>query len=105
MKKNRKTTMHATPQTQAAPLAPASVEDIRLGDVNLDEEVEIVRIDLPVHQAEALMERGLLPGCRVCPIRRSPSGDPIVMVDGVMLALRREVAGCLCVKYAARSQS
>lgn len=94
-------TSHPAP----APLAPESPEDLRLGDVNLDEEVEIVRIDLPVHQAEALMERGLLPGCRVCPIRRSPSGDPIVMVDGVMLALRREVAGCLCVKYAARSDS
>lgn len=97
--------MQVDPTSQPAPFGSESLEDIWLGDVNLDEEVEIVRIDLPVHQAEALMERGLLPGCRVCPIRRSPSGDPIVMVDGVMLALRREIAGCLCVKYAARSES
>ena len=105
MTKRRKPVYQAEIQPTPAPLAPEPLEDLRLGDVNLDEEVEIVRIDLPVYQAEALMERGLLPGCRVCPIRKSPSGDPIVMVDGVMLALRREVAGCLCVKYAARSDS
>lgn len=79
---------------------PSSDVDRRLHDVALDEEVELVRFDLPEHQAEALMERGLLPGCRVCPIRRTPSGDPIVLVDGVMLALRQEVAGCVCVKPA-----
>ena len=72
--------------------------DLRLADVDLDEEVELVRIDLPPEQMEPLLERGLLPGCRLCPIRRSPSGDPIVAVDGTVLALRREMAGCLCVK-------
>lgn len=77
-----------------------AVKDRRLRDVDIDEEVEVVRFELPIHQAEALMERGIFPGCRLCPVRKSPSGDPIVMVDGVMLALRHEVAGCVCVKPA-----
>ena len=69
----------------------------RLSDVALREEVELKWIDLPAEQAEPLLERGLLPGCRLCPIRTSPSGDPIVMVDGTLIALRRETARCLCV--------
>lgn len=59
-----------------------------------------MRIDLPDDQLEPLLERGMLPGCRLCPVRRSPFGDPIVMLDGTLLALRREMAGCLCVKRA-----
>ena len=73
----------------------------RLSDVALREEVELTWIDLPAEQAEPLLERGLLPGCRLCPIRTSPSGDPIVMVDGSLIALRRETARCLCVSRAA----
>ena len=76
--------------------------ELRLRDIGIDEEVEVVRFDLPVHQAEQLMERGIFPGCRLCPVRKSPSGDPIVMVDGVMLALRDEIAGCVCVKTSPR---
>ena len=72
--------------------------DMRLADVPLSETVELVRIDLPDHQVEPLLERGMLPGCSVCPVRRSPSGDPIVRIDGVLLALRREMAGCICVR-------
>jgi Fe2+ transport system protein FeoA len=37
----------------------------------------------------------------MCPLRVSPSGDPVVLVDGTVLALRRELASCLCVKTAA----
>jgi Fe2+ transport system protein FeoA len=51
-----------------------------------------------VEELEPLLERGIMPGCRICPVRFSPSGDPIVMVDGVLLALRKETAGCLCVR-------
>ncbi len=75
----------------------ASVE-LRLADVPLRQVVVLVRIDLPDDQLEPLLERGVLPGCRLCPIRRSPFGDPIVRVDGSLLALRREMAGCLCVR-------
>jgi len=80
-----------------AALADFSAE-LRLVDVPLMQVVELVRIDLPEDQLEPLLERGVLPGCRLCPIRRSPFGDPIVRVDGSLLALRREMAGCLCVR-------
>lgn len=72
--------------------------DLRLADIALREEVELVRFDLPMDQVEPLLERGVLPGCRLCPVRLSPSGDPIVMVDGSLLAFRRELASCLCVR-------
>lgn len=72
--------------------------DLRLSDVSVDEVVELIRFEMPDDQVEPLLERGVLPGCRLCPVRRSPSGDPIVEVDGVMLALRRETAGCICVR-------
>lgn len=74
--------------------------ELSLADVPLQEEVELVRLDLPDHQLEPLLERGMLPGCRLCPVRLSPFGDPIVMLDGTLLALRREMAGCLCVRRA-----
>lgn len=76
----------------------ATARDLRLGDVPLRETVELVRIDLPEDQAEPLLERGMLPGCRICPVRASPAGDPIVSVDGTLIALRRETAACLCVR-------
>jgi len=76
----------------------AAGSELRLGDIPLSQTVELVRIDLPAERAEPLLERGMLPGCRICPVRSSPAGDPIVSVDGSLLALRRETANCLCVR-------
>ena len=73
-------------------------EELRLSDIPFSQMVELVRIDLPAERAEPLLERGMLPGCRICPVRSSPAGDPIVSVDGSLLALRRETANCLCVR-------
>lgn len=78
--------------------APIDSGDLRLGEIPLQQTVELVHIDLPADQAEPLLERGVLPGCRICPVRSSPSGDPIISVDGSLLALRRETADCLCVR-------
>ena len=72
--------------------------ELFLGVIPLSQTVELVRIDLPTERAEPLLERGVLPGCRICPVRSSPTGDPIVSVDGSLLALRRETADCLCVR-------
>lgn len=72
--------------------------EMTLADVALRTSVEFVRFDLPHGEVEFLLERGVLPGCMLCPVRRSPSGDPVVTVDGSLLALRREVAECLCVR-------
>lgn len=90
-----------TSRTDGAPRA-LHAEERRLADVPLREVVELIRIDLPEDELEPLLERGVLPGCRLCPVRRSPSGDPIIRVDGSLLALRRETAGCLCVRAIAR---
>ena len=77
--------------------------EMRLADVDLRDVVELVRFDLPADELEPLLERGVLPGCELCPIRLSPAGDPIVRVDGNMLALRRELADCLvCVRRGLR---
>lgn len=81
--------------------APLEGVELRLADIPLRQAVELVRIDLPHDELEPLLERGVLPGCELCPVRRSPSGDPIVTVDGTLLALRREMAGCLCVRIRA----
>jgi Fe2+ transport system protein FeoA len=72
--------------------------ELRLHDIALHEEVELVRLDLSDDAAGPLMERGILPGCRLCPVRRTAFGNPIFRVDGTLLALRPEVARCLCVR-------
>lgn len=69
-----------------------------LNDCPMREVVELVDIDLPREQAECLLERGIVPGCSLCAVRRSPLGDPVVQVDGMLLAMRREMAGCLRVR-------
>lgn len=86
--------------SRTSPTPPESEPELRLSEVPLEEVVELVRIDLPHDEVEPLLERGVLPGCRLCPVRRSPFGDPVVLVDGSLLALRRELAGCLCVRRA-----
>jgi Fe2+ transport system protein FeoA len=93
---------------QALPVVDTTSQDetvdLRLGDIPLRQEVELISIDLPADQAEPLLERGVLPGCKICPVRSSPGGDPIVSVDGSLLALRRETAACLCVRILSRLQ-
>ncbi len=78
----------------------ATVPELKLREVPLRRTVELVRIDLPMEGMVPLLERGIVPGCRMCPLRRSPTGDPILLVDGVVIALRREMAECLCVRDA-----
>jgi Fe2+ transport system protein FeoA len=94
--------MSATPVAGTIQTQGGSPE-LFLGDVPLRQPVKLLRIDLPLEEAEPLLERGLLPGCRMCPVRLSPFGDPIVAVDGTQFALRRETAACLCVQLAAPS--
>ncbi len=81
-----------------------ALKGLRLPAIPLRQTVELVHIDLPADQAEPLLERGVLPGCKICPVRSSPSGDPIVSVDGSLLALRRETADCLCVRLLTQLQ-
>lgn len=72
-----------------------------LADVPLEEEVVLVRIDMAGDDLEPLLERGIVPGCKLCPVRHAPAGGPTVYaVDGALVALRRETASCLCVRSA-----
>jgi Fe2+ transport system protein FeoA len=75
--------------------------ELRLSEVPLRATVELLQLDMPAHAATPLLERGVLPGCRISPVRLTPSGDPVVLVDGTLLALRREVASCLRVRRTA----
>ena len=77
-----------------------AVAELRLTDIGAREVVELTRMDLPMDEMEPLLERGVLPGCRICPLRSSPFGDPIIEVEGMVLALRKEMASCLCVRRA-----
>jgi Fe2+ transport system protein FeoA len=86
-----------TPSTLVA-AAPALQSELRLPDVPLRQPVELLRIDLSDEAATPLMEHGVLPGCRISTVRLTPSGDPVLLVDGTLLALRREVARALCVR-------
>ena len=69
-----------------------------LMDVPLRRTVELDRIDAPEDEVAPLLERGILPGCRLLRIRNSPGGDPIISVAGTLLALRREAAAKLFVR-------
>ena len=69
-----------------------------LMDVPLRRAVELERIDAPSDEVEPLLERGILPGCRLRRVRNSPTGDPIISVEGTLLALRRESAAQLFVR-------
>ncbi len=72
-----------------------------LADIPLEEEVVLVRLDVAVEDIETLLERGIVPGCKLCPVRHSPAGGPTVYrVDGDLIALRKDTAACLCVRSA-----
>ena len=81
--------------------ASNNMRDLTLADVPLQEEVILVRMDVAGEDLEALLERGIVPGCRVCPVRHGPGGGPTVYrIDGSLVALREETASCLCVRSA-----
>ena len=67
-------------------------------DVSPKTEVELVSIDLPEAEAAPLLDSGIVPGCFLCRLLTSPSGDPVLSADGICFALRRETARCLRVK-------
>ena len=71
---------------------------VSLMDAPLRTTVEIERIDAPSDEVAPLLERGILPGCRLRRVRNSPAGDPIISVEGTLLALRRESAAQLFVR-------
>lgn len=88
------------PMTSRSQPAPKGAERM-LADVPFEEEVVLVRIDMAGDDLEPLLERGIVPGCKLCPVRHAPAGSPtIYLVDGALVALRKETASCLCVRSA-----
>ena len=71
---------------------------LRLDDMPVGEDVELESMELPEGEMASLMERGVMPGSRIRLVRRSPFGDPVIRVDGTVLAVRRELASCLVVR-------
>ena len=73
----------------------ATLVDLRRGDAAI-----LDRIDLPGDDARRLMELGFLPGTRVVAGQSAPGGDPrVFQVDGSEIALRRETARRLKVRF------
>jgi len=69
--------------------------DLRRGDAAI-----LDSINLPEDDAQRLMELGFLPGSRVTAARSAPGGDPCVFqVDGAEIALRRETARLVKVRF------
>jgi Fe2+ transport system protein FeoA len=73
----------------------ATLVDLRRGDAAI-----LDCIDLPGDDARRLMELGFLPGTRVVAGLSAPGGDPrVFQVDGSEIALRRETARRLRVRF------
>jgi ferrous iron transport protein A len=73
----------------------SSLLDLRRGDRAI-----LDRIELPGEDARRLMELGFLPGTPVTAGRSAPGGDPrVFQVDGAEIALRRETAQHLKVRF------
>ncbi len=63
------------PMVETAPAPSSEGEtELRLADIPLRQACELVRIDLPHDELEPLLERGVLPGCELCPGPALPLG-------------------------------
>jgi ferrous iron transport protein A len=73
----------------------STLVDLRRGDAAI-----LDCIDLPGEDARRLMELGFLPGARITAGLSAPGGDPrVFQVDGSEIALRRETARRLRVRF------
>jgi ferrous iron transport protein A len=80
--------------------ATGTLVDLRRGDAAI-----LNHIDLPVEDARRLMELGFLPGIQIVAGRSAPGGDPrVFQVDGSEIAMRRETARRLKVRFVEASK-
>lgn len=83
----------------------ATSGDSTLVDLRRGEAAILDRIDLPGEDARRLMELGFLPGTRITAGLSAPGGDPrVFQVDGSEVALRRETARRLKVRFVKESR-
>lgn len=79
----------------------ATLVDLGRGDVAI-----LDRIELPGEDARRLMELGFLPGTRVTAGLSAPGGDPrVFQVDGSEVALRRETARKLKIRFSSKPRN
>lgn len=72
----------------------------KLADLREGEQAVIDRLDVPEDMGRRLMELGFIPGTTVVAALAAPGGDPRVFrVDGSEVALRRETAAHLLLKF------
>ena len=78
-----------------------SFNNLSLADLREGQHAVLEHLDLPEDTARRLMELGFLPGHRISAARSAPGGDPRVFrVDGSEVALRRETASHLHIRFA-----
>jgi Fe2+ transport system protein FeoA len=71
-----------------------------LADLLEGEQAVLDRLDVPEDMGRRLMELGFIPGTTVVAALAAPGGDPRVFrVDGSEVALRRETAAHLLLKF------
>jgi ferrous iron transport protein A len=93
---NRKRPTAADPGATQRTLA-----DLKMGEAGI-----LDRLELPEDLARRLMELGFLPGHEVVPARRAPGGGPRVFrVDGSEVALRRDTAKKLFLRFEPESEA
>jgi len=72
-----------------------------LSELNIGDAAMVVALDLPDSVQNQLMHLGFVPDATVKALRHAPAGDPTVYgIDGMEIALRRETAQAIRVKYA-----
>jgi len=82
------------------PFAADSPAGATLVDLGRGDAAVLDHIDLPGDDARRLMELGFLPGTRITAGLSAPGGDPrVFQVDGSEIALRRETARKLKVRF------
>ena len=77
----------------------AALADLREGQRGILEQ-----LDLAPRVAEHLMNLGFIPGVEVVAARSGPGGDPrVYRVDGIEVALRRDVSSRIVIRALTRS--
>lgn len=80
---------------------PRRSREATLADLAEGEHGILKTLDLPEDTSRRLMELGFLPGHRVAAAKCAPGGDPrVFQVDGSEVALRRETARHLIIRFA-----
>jgi Fe2+ transport system protein FeoA len=75
-----------------------------LADLKEGQSAVLEQLDLAPRVADHLMNLGFIPGVEIVAARSGPGGDPrVYRVDGIEVALRRDVSSRIVVRALSRS--